>query len=115
MMKSLLLCAVALLVGAASPAQAQGYPKGPINLVIPYAPGDATDLAARTMAEELSKLLKVPVLVINRPGAGGALGTENAAKAAKDAREVREVVSALEAAGFPVIESVEMHRSALAA
>jgi len=84
MMKSLLLCAVALLVGAASPAHAQGYPKGPINLVIPYAPGDATDLAGRTMAEELSKLLKVPVLVINRPGAGGALGTENVAKAAKD-------------------------------
>lgn len=83
-MKSVLLCAVALLVGAASPAQAQGYPKGPINLVIPYAPGDATDLAGRTMAEELSKLLKVPVLVINRPGAGGALGTENVAKAAKD-------------------------------
>ena len=83
-MKGLLLCALALLVGVASPAQAQGYPKGPINLVVPYAAGDATDLAARTMAEELSKLLKVPVLVINRPGAGGALGTENVAKAAKD-------------------------------
>lgn len=80
----LLWCAVALLVGAVSPAQAQGYPKGPINLVIPYAPGDATDLAARPMAEELSKLLKVPVLVINRPGAGGALGTEYVVKAAKD-------------------------------
>jgi tripartite-type tricarboxylate transporter receptor subunit TctC len=84
MMKSLLLYAVALLVAAASPARAQGYPKGPINLVIPYAPGDATDLAARPMADELSKLLKVPVLVINRAGAGGALGTENVAKAAKD-------------------------------
>jgi tripartite-type tricarboxylate transporter receptor subunit TctC len=84
MMKSLLLCAFALLLGATLAVQAQGYPKGPINLVTPYAPGDATDLAARTMAEELSKLLKVPVLVINRPGAGGALGTENVAKAAKD-------------------------------
>jgi tripartite-type tricarboxylate transporter receptor subunit TctC len=84
MMKSLLWCAVALLLGAVFPAHTQGYPKGPINLVIPYAPGDATDLAARTMAEELSKLLKVSVLAINRPGAGGALGTENVAKAAKD-------------------------------
>jgi tripartite-type tricarboxylate transporter receptor subunit TctC len=84
MMKSVLLCAVALLVAAACPVYAQGYPKGPINLVVPYAPGDATDLAARTMAEELAKLLKVPVLVINRPGAGGALGTDNVAKAAKD-------------------------------
>jgi tripartite-type tricarboxylate transporter receptor subunit TctC len=79
-----LLCAVALLAGAAQPAQAQAYPKGPINLVIPYAPGDATDLAARPMADELSKLLKVPVLVINRPGAGGVLGTEAVVKASKD-------------------------------
>jgi tripartite-type tricarboxylate transporter receptor subunit TctC len=84
MMKSLLRCAFALLVGAASPVLAQSYPKGPINLVVPYAPGDATDLAARTMAEDLSKVLKVPVVVLNRPGAGGALGTENVAKAAKD-------------------------------
>jgi tripartite-type tricarboxylate transporter receptor subunit TctC len=84
MMKRLLLCAVALLLGAASAAQARGYPNGPINLVTPYASGDATDLAARTMATELSKLLKVPVLVINRPGAGGAMGTEYVAKAAKD-------------------------------
>src|ERR1035438_941372 len=66
MMKSLLRCAFALLVGAASPVLAQSYPKGPINLVVPYAPGDATDLAARTMAEDLSKLLKVPVVVLNR-------------------------------------------------
>ena len=78
------LCAFALFAGAAQPAQAQAYPRGPINLVIPYAPGDATDLAARPMAEELSKLLKVPVLVINRPGAGGALGTEAVVKASKD-------------------------------
>lgn len=78
------LCALALLAGSVTPARAQGYPKGPINLVIPYAPGDATDIAARPMADELSKLLKVPVLVINRPGAGGALGTESVAKAARD-------------------------------
>jgi len=79
-----LLCAVVLAFGAAPLALAQGYPKGPINLVIPYAPGDATDLAARPMADELSKLLKVPVLVINRAGAGGALGVESVVKANKD-------------------------------
>lgn len=83
-MKRVLMFALALLFGAAAPVWAQGYPKGPINLVVPYAAGDATDLAARMMAEELAKLLKVPVLVLNRPGAGGALGTENVAKAAKD-------------------------------
>lgn len=79
-----LLCALVLLAGTAPPARAQAYPKGPINLVIPYAPGDATDIAARPMADELSKLLKVPVLVINRPGAGGALGTDAVVKAPKD-------------------------------
>ena len=81
-MKSVLLCIATLLVAAT--AQAQGYPSRPINVVVPYAPGDAADLAGRTMAAELSKLLKVAVLVINRPGAGGALGTEFVANAAKD-------------------------------
>ena len=79
-----LLCALAALVGAVPLAYAQAYPKGPINLVIPYAPGDATDLAARPMAEELSRQLKVPIVVINRAGAGGALGTESVVKAPKD-------------------------------
>ena len=63
---------------------AQSYPSGPINLVIPLAAGDATDLAARTMAEELAKELKTPIVPVNRPGAGGALGTDIAVKAAKD-------------------------------
>lgn len=74
------------LVAAAYPFQvhAQDYPKGPINLVIPLAPGDAVDIAARTLSEELSRLLKVPIIAQNRPGAGSALGTDIAAKARKD-------------------------------
>ena len=65
-------------------ANAQSYPSGPINLIIPLAAGDATDLSARTIAEELSRELKTPIVPINRPGAGGALGTDVAVKAAKD-------------------------------
>lgn len=65
-------------------ARAQGYPRSPINLVIPLAPGDAADIAARAMADELSRQLKVPVVAVNRPGAGGAVGTESVVKAAKD-------------------------------
>jgi tripartite-type tricarboxylate transporter receptor subunit TctC len=42
--------------------RARGYPKQPINLIIPLAPGDATDVAGRTIGEGLSKLLKVPVV-----------------------------------------------------
>ncbi len=63
---------------------AQPYPSGPINLVIPLAAGDATDLAARAVAEELARELKTPVVPVNRPGAGGALGTDIAVKAPKD-------------------------------
>jgi tripartite-type tricarboxylate transporter receptor subunit TctC len=63
---------------------AQGYPKQPINLIIPLAPGDATDVAGRTIGEGISKLLKVPVVAVNRPGAGGTIGTDSAVKATKD-------------------------------
>jgi tripartite-type tricarboxylate transporter receptor subunit TctC len=74
----------ALLLAATAWAQAQDYPKGPITVIVPLAPGDAVDIAARVIGEELSKSLKVPVLVVNRPGAGGALGADNVVKANKD-------------------------------
>jgi tripartite-type tricarboxylate transporter receptor subunit TctC len=67
-----------------SGAIAQTYPSGPINLVIPLAAGDATDIAARAIADELARQLKTPVVPVNRPGAGGALGTDIVVKAAKD-------------------------------
>jgi tripartite-type tricarboxylate transporter receptor subunit TctC len=74
----------ALAITLSPLARAQDYPKGPINLVIPLAAGDATDTAARTIAEELARELKVPVIPVNRPGAAGALGTDVVVKAAKD-------------------------------
>jgi len=72
------------IIAVSAAASAQSYPSSPISLIIPLAAGDATDLAARTVAEELSRELKTPVVPVNRPGAGGALGTEIAVKAAKD-------------------------------
>ena len=77
------LCAALVTCGTVIGAQA-AYPDKPINLVIPVAPGDATDIAARVMAEEMAKALKVPVNVTNMPGAGGMLGAGHVAKAAKD-------------------------------
>ena len=74
-------CIIAALALA---VHAQGYPSGPISLVIPLAAGDATDTAARAIAEELARELKTPVVPVNRPGAGGALGTDLVVKAAKD-------------------------------
>ncbi|WP_299759744.1 tripartite tricarboxylate transporter substrate binding protein [Ramlibacter sp.] len=56
----------------------------PINLVTPLAAGDAADRAARLMGQELSRLLDTPVTVINRPGAGGSLGTQSVIRAPKD-------------------------------
>jgi tripartite-type tricarboxylate transporter receptor subunit TctC len=86
MMKSLLssLIVVLLLVIAAPHLRAQAYPNQAISIVMPLAAGDAADIACRAMAEELSKLLKVPVIVVNKPGAGGTLGTDSAVKAKKD-------------------------------
>ena len=86
MMKCLLsgLIAAALVSIAVPQVAAQGYPNQPINVVIPLAPGDAADIACRAMADELSKLLKVPIMVLNRPGAGGTLGTDSAVKSKKD-------------------------------
>jgi tripartite-type tricarboxylate transporter receptor subunit TctC len=79
-----LLVIAALLASAAPAARAEGYPSGPITLVIPLAPGDSTDTTGRVMAEELAKLLKVPVVPVNRPGAGMVIGTDSVVKAKKD-------------------------------
>jgi len=86
MMKTLLrsLTTAAMLSMAPVHLGAQGYPNQVINVVMPLAAGDAADIACRAMAEELSKLLKVPVIVVNKPGAGGTLGTDSAVKAKKD-------------------------------
>ena len=69
-------------------AQAQPFPTGPISVVVPLAPGDAADVAARALGEEISRLLKTPVLAINRPGAGGAVGTNSVVQARKDGHTI---------------------------
>ena len=80
------LCAA--LAALACQAAAQNYPSGPINLVIPLAPGDATDTAARAMADALAKELNVPIVPVNKPGAGGALGTQFVVQAPKDGHTI---------------------------
>jgi tripartite-type tricarboxylate transporter receptor subunit TctC len=86
MIRNLIAACTALLLPLC--AAAQGYPTGAINLVIPLAAGDASDTAARAIADELARELKVPVVPVNRPGAAGALGTDLVVKAAKDGHTI---------------------------
>jgi tripartite-type tricarboxylate transporter receptor subunit TctC len=65
-------------------AQAQAYPAKPIRIIVPSPPGDGSDLMARAIGEKLSAAWNTPVIVDNRTGAGGRVGTELAAKAPAD-------------------------------
>jgi tripartite-type tricarboxylate transporter receptor subunit TctC len=67
-----------------STASGQAYPNRPVRLVIPWPPGQATDLAGRVLAQKLSELFGQQVLADNRAGAGGMIGTDLVAKAAPD-------------------------------
>src|SRR6185295_13562447 len=71
-----------LLAGAA--ALAQDYPAKPLRLVVPFPPGGGNDTVARVIAQRMSPALGQPVVVDNRPGAGGSVGAEAVAKAPAD-------------------------------
>ena len=77
-----MLAALAILASAA--AHAQGWPARPIHLVVPYAPGGPVDLSARLVAPKLQAGLGQPVIVENKPGAGGNIGADFVAKSAPD-------------------------------
>ena len=74
----------AILRNGTAAAQAQNWPDRPIKLILPYAPGGATDLLGRPWAEKLSQAFGQQFVIENRGGAGGMIGTEAAAKATPD-------------------------------
>jgi tripartite-type tricarboxylate transporter receptor subunit TctC len=83
-MRLTLLTALALLVALATVAAAQDYPTKPVRLIIPFPPGGSNDVVGRMIATQLGERLGKQVVVDNRGGAGGVLGTEVAAGAAPD-------------------------------
>jgi tripartite-type tricarboxylate transporter receptor subunit TctC len=95
-------CAFAIFSGA---LPAQGYPAKPIRVVVPYAPGGATDLTARLVGQKMQEAMKQNVLVDNRPGAGGVIGADIVAKAAPDGYTVLIAVPA-EIAILPHLQKI---------
>lgn len=83
-----MLCAMALVFAAGiGPAHAQtavDYPQKPVRMIVPFAPGGASDFAARIISPRLSEALGQPIIVDNRAGASGNIGMEAAAKAPAD-------------------------------
>ena len=77
-----LLCSANIFIGSAH-AQAN-YPSKPINLIVPYGAGGSADSRSRQLAQKMSLILKQPIVIDNKPGAGGNIGTEFVARAAPD-------------------------------
>src|SRR5258707_13851746 len=75
-MKTITGIAAAAMLCAASAALAQDYPTKPIRVIVPLTPGSGADIAGRIVAKYLGDAFKQPVLVENRPGAGGIIGTQ---------------------------------------
>ena len=76
-----LIAAAALLAAAPfAQAQAQAWPTRPVRIVVPYPPGGSSDIIARAISQPLSEALKQPVVVENKPGANGNMGTDAVAK-----------------------------------
>jgi len=84
MKKTSLLWAAIVLAGSVAPAHAQGYPVKAIRVIVPYPPGGGTDLVARIIGQRLTESLGRAVIVDNRAGANGLIGTDAMAKAAPD-------------------------------
>src|SRR4051812_45497762 len=100
-MKKMGFLALAALCGAAG---AQDYPSKPITMVVPFPPGGVAELVGRPLASVMEKSLKQPIVLINRPGAGGMVGMASVAKGAADGYTLLMGLSSISI--FPVSERI---------
>ena len=85
------LTVAAACAGAGERNVAADYPAKPIRLILPFPPGGSTDIVARLIGQKLTESWSVPVLVDNRPGAGGNIAAEVAAKSPPDGHTLFQV------------------------
>ena len=95
----------ALFALLACGAQAQDYPTKPVTMIVAFPPGGVAELVGRPLAASMEKTLGQPVIILNRPGAGGAVGTTVAAKAAPDGYTILMTLSSISI--FPVSDPLE--------
>ena len=96
-----LICSDGPVIAQTSPGgDAANFPDRPIHIIVPFAPGGASDVLARIVGEKLSQAWNQPVVIDNRPGAGGNLGAEVAARATPDGYTLLLVADAVRATGL---------------
>ena len=78
------LMLMSVCVFGVTTVSAQDYPKGPIQLVVPFCPGGATDIFWRTLGEHFSKAIGAPIAIVNKPGGGGIVGMSGVLNAKPD-------------------------------
>ena len=96
---------LSLLLALALPVNAQdSYPAKPITMIVPFPPGGVADIVGRPLAAQMEKVFKQPVVVVNRTGAGGAVGMASVAKAAPDGYTILMGLSSISI--FPVSDRI---------
>ena len=108
------LAVLALALLAAPAAQSAGYPEKPVRIVVPYAPGGASDILARVLSQKLSESLGQQMVVDNKPGAGGTIGADIVAKAAPDGYTLMLADVAVQTIGPTLYPKLPYARSDLA-
>ncbi|AVA35092.1 tripartite-type tricarboxylate transporter receptor subunit TctC [Cupriavidus metallidurans] len=100
------IAGIAMALSVVGHAQADTYPSKPIQMIVPQAPGGTNDIVARLVAADLSQRLGQQVVVENRPGAGGNIGTQTAARSAPDGYTLLMTISSTQAINPSLYRSI---------